>query len=301
MPESGKSNIIRAIHWLLTNRPLGFRFNSDLTSDGVTNVQAGFEDGSYFGLNKSKKEATYYIGNDTVGDADVFKAIGSDVPDVISQIANMTELNSQEQTDQPFLICNSAGEVAKTFNRITKLEKVDSAISAITTDINSENKKIKQLELQEVELKKKLDGVGDVDSMVDELAKIKLVAENLDDTKLKINCISDLVYSVEKSDGILKQQGTDLNADELKITEMESLVFELEQAEKTYDDVQGLINDVENMETRMESQRKQSLVKTKEFKEYLLSNEDAGCPFCENCTVPFSEHHLDKFLKEYKI
>ena len=33
LPDSGKTNIIRFINWVLKNRPLGFKFHSDFTED----------------------------------------------------------------------------------------------------------------------------------------------------------------------------------------------------------------------------------------------------------------------------
>ena len=75
-----------------------------------------------------------------------FEGFSTSVPDQIEETLNLSELNIQEQFDIPFLVMTSPGEIARTINRITKLEKVDEWVSKLTTKVNQNNTKIKLLE-----------------------------------------------------------------------------------------------------------------------------------------------------------
>jgi DNA repair protein SbcC/Rad50 len=194
LPDSGKTNLIRAINWLLINRPLGFRFHSDFTDDPTkVAIQLENEDGSTddISLIKSKKSAQYVLNKNPL------KAIGSDVPDEISLVTQITDLNLQRQLDKPFLICSSSGEVAKTFNRVTKLEKPDIAISMLTTDINTENKTLKNLKERRDRTQEDIDKLGDVNGMKSSLEEMLTVNDKLAIKQNRIDKLNNIIADVD--------------------------------------------------------------------------------------------------------
>ena len=193
LPDSGKTNLIRAVNWLLTNRPLGFRFHSDFTDDPTkVAIQFKNEDGSTddVSLIKSKKSAQYVLNKNQL------KAIGSDVPDEISLATQMTDLNLQRQLDKPFLICSSSGEVAKTFNRVTRLEKPDVAIALLTTDINTENKTLKSLKERRDRTQEEIDKLGNVAGMESDLENMSAINDKLVIKKNRIEKLNGIITDV---------------------------------------------------------------------------------------------------------
>lgn len=251
LPDSGKTNVIRAINWLLTNRPLGFRFHSDFT-DGPTKVAIEFENGkkeSCVSLTKSKKSAQYVL------DGDVLKAIGADVPDVISSVTGMTDLNLQRQLDKPFLICSSSGEVAKTFNHITKLEKPDIAVSALTTDINSENKVLKNLKERKDKIQEDIVALGPVKEMDSDLEDMSTINDKL---KIKEN-------RIEKLSGAI----TDIN---WHVNNVKSF-GDVDKVIESFDKLKGISEKINGIDSKIESlnrhiagakQAKETVARTKE-------------------------------------
>ena len=338
-PDSGKTNILRSLAWLLTNRPLGIRMQSDTTTEDVV-VKLEFDNGSWVSLSKNKKWSKYSTYLD-----EELKAIGSDVPDVISSIANMSELNMQRQLDKPFLICSSPSEVAKLFNRITKLEKIDKAVSLLTTDINSENKRIKILESQALELSEKIEEMGDLKEMAEDNEDIQELEEK--ETKLadKSNRLQSLLTLIDleekkiKGFELLHQMEIDSKAAEAIFKEwsvadadtedFEELLKDLKmygdrllKSGDTINNIQGEYttldalqtvfdsgeDDYNNLEDTIEEisivgnrveQRKQAL--DAKVKEYklFLKNIDV-CPFCDACNTPIEEHDFNLFLKEFQ-
>lgn len=137
--DSGKTAVLRALELLIDNRPLGNEFNSNwggrtivriTTTEGVTITRGQAEDGT---------DKTYKLSTlDTP-----LKAFGTDVPKEIKESLNFDEINFQSQLDAPFLLTKTAGEVARHFNKIAHLEKIDIANANIKKEINQINSDIK--------------------------------------------------------------------------------------------------------------------------------------------------------------
>ena len=118
--DSGKSSVIRALQWIAFNRPAGDAFvrhgrkraSARLTADGLKIVRRrGKADNSY---ELSGKE---------------FKAFGSGVPDEISGLLNLSEINFQGQHDSPFWLSETAGQVGRNLNEIVNLDVIDRSLS----------------------------------------------------------------------------------------------------------------------------------------------------------------------------
>ena len=286
-PDSGKTNCLRSLIWLLTNRPLGFRFHSQF-SDDPTMVTAQFSGEESMTLGKTKTKSMYQIGGENL------RSIGSDVPEEIQRAANMTELNIQSQLSKPFLICNSSGEVAKTFNRITRLEKPDQAISALTTDINTKNKELKTLEMQKIVIVNEITKLGDVQSMQDDCVKlertyaiIQMMTNEIDDLARLIGQASECKTTVDSFGDIAKMK-TDMEA----LVKMSDECLELERG---CDDLSDAVMDTENASKRETETHEDLVEKAKEYREFLSTI--SVCPYCSHCSAPISKHNLADVLK----
>lgn len=118
--DSGKSSILRAIRWLVMNRPSGdafVRHGRKFASVSVT------VDGTEIERRKGTKENSYRIGGKTL------KAFKQDVPPEVAAKLNMGSLNFQQQHDSPFWLMESAGQVSRNLNEIINLGSMDEAMS----------------------------------------------------------------------------------------------------------------------------------------------------------------------------
>jgi predicted ATP-dependent endonuclease of OLD family len=114
--DKGKSAIIRALRWVIFNRPGGDAFISH--GEKKVRVTVTVDDTS---ISRSKKPPrnTYSI-NDQVMDA-----FGMDVPEDVSKVFNMTEQNFQEQHEAPYWFSETPGEVSRQLNQIVDLGVID--------------------------------------------------------------------------------------------------------------------------------------------------------------------------------
>lgn len=130
--DSGKTTIIRALRWLIFNRPQGSNFRSNW--GGETEVTAEIDDSQIRRI-KSKGDTYWY-------NTEEYKAFRTEVPEEIAKAFNMDEINIQHQMDAPFLLTQSPGEVAKHFNEIAHLDQIDNGLKNINRWIREHEGKI---------------------------------------------------------------------------------------------------------------------------------------------------------------
>lgn len=198
LSDTGKSAIIRALRWLVFNRPLGDAFRSSW--GGHTYIEIITKKDRVI-RTKTKSANNYTLYSDRKVDA--FKALGSEIPDEIQQALNLTELNFQGQVDPHFLLGMgwSPGQVASHLNDITGLNKIDIALKSMNSDLTKINRDLKS-------------------------NKERLV--DLDEQKESFAFIKELEPQIIVLEGMERQaRGLDSKASEL-----ESLIGALEIAEK---------------------------------------------------------------------
>lgn len=128
--DSGKSAIMRALRWVATNKPLGEGVRSWWGGD--TEVEVCIDENKI--TRKRADDFNGYILNE--GE---FAANGVNVPAEVLKAFNINDVNLQRQLDAPFLLSESPGEVATHFNKVARLDQIDTGIQNIQKWINSLN------------------------------------------------------------------------------------------------------------------------------------------------------------------
>jgi DNA repair exonuclease SbcCD ATPase subunit len=287
LPDSGKTNIIRAINWVLTNRPLGFRFHSNFTKD-PTSVEIEFDDKQIIGLVKSKTKSAYFY-NDVP-----LEAVGSDVPDTVANIANIAEHNLQTQMDKPFLICETGGEVAKIFNRISNMEKPDKVIAALTTEINSLNKQSRMLLLEQTELQDQLDALVNIPKMKNDIKKIEAVNKTLEKSIEDVRYLQNQINEIQAVQRTIEEMVDTAKAKQ-ELQKIETKNNEIKSIDNT--ELSTLIKNIEESEDVMNRQYNNHNEARKEYQEFLKTIKI--CPYCNKCKTPIDNHDLN--VKELEI
>lgn len=147
---AGKSAIMRAVGWVMENRPTK-GYPSDWLGKESSQVTINFDDCAVTRL-KDDRDNYYQID-----DTEPFRSLGSDVPPEVANVINMDETNFKRQMESHFLLSETAGRVAQHYNKMSDLYRLDGGIRVAKKriqqyerDIKSENANIKQAE-QELE------------------------------------------------------------------------------------------------------------------------------------------------------
>ena len=189
--DSGKSAIIGALKWLITNRPVGDSFRS--TWGGDTEVGIDIDD-QFIVRFKSDKE-NKYISFDQQ-----FHAIKTEVPEEVRSALNMNEVNLQTQFESHFLLSRSAGEVAQHFNKVAHLDKIDLGlqnvnrwIKASQGAINADTDHIKNAEEQ-------LEDYEDINTIEDFVLDLEAWEREQGDLKRDVLTIQTYIAVVKNTD-----------------------------------------------------------------------------------------------------
>jgi exonuclease SbcC len=212
LSQSGKSAILRALNWIVFNRPSGFKFHSHFaTPEEPTEVSVLLDDKEIISI-KGFKDTVYKINGEC------FRSFGTSLPIPVIKAFDLSQINFANQLDPPFLVTNTPGEIGKIFNQLTKAEQVDKWISSLTTKINEANTvlKIKNKEKDEAEIQlKKLAVVDQIEPLMNRYIKYTERSQSLLET---------IEYTEELQNKILNIQSW---IKSIKIKKIESLFSDL--------------------------------------------------------------------------
>ena len=129
----GKSAIIRAFKWALFNKPKGEGFKSHFANDqDSVEVGLSFSDGAW--VSRVRDNENKYLSEHFT-----LKALKTDLPDEVTKITQIGEINFQSQDDDYFLIQGSPGQAGKKLNEIIGLQIIDESKATLNKKINKLN------------------------------------------------------------------------------------------------------------------------------------------------------------------
>ena len=164
--DSGKSAVLRALNWVVTNRPLGDAFRSEW--GGETRVAVETTDGHVIERVRSASR------NDYIVDGLVLTAFGTEVPQEVLRLLPLDEFSFQNQADPPFLLATSPGEAARLLNRAAALDEIDRALAGLNKTQLSLNRDIKAGEVSVAKHKEQLADYEDIPALEDMLTQVEL-------------------------------------------------------------------------------------------------------------------------------
>lgn len=185
--DSGKTAILRALRWLIWNRPSGEAFRS--TWGGDTKVDIEAEHRHWF-RSKGKENLYHYNGS-------TFAAFGSDVPPEVSESLNINESNFQTQLTPHFLISESPGDVAKYFNQVAHLDQIDIGLKRLNSNLRLLDNKHGFLIEQRSELEEAIKQYDHLEKTEIDLEVIEAMSHRRDVKILAVNRLRVLVNALD--------------------------------------------------------------------------------------------------------
>lgn len=177
--DTGKSAIVRSIKLLKDNRPLGDTYISDW--GGATSIIINVDDNRLIKRTKSDNENSYSTIIDN--DYQEYSGFGTNVPDNIQKLLNLSDLNMQYQLDPIFLVSKSNTEIARYLNEIIDLSSIDVSLSSIEKAKRKEKSDLKYTDDNLDRLYKKIEGFSNLPELENLVEKLKLVTYEV--TKLE--------------------------------------------------------------------------------------------------------------------
>ena len=210
--DSGKTSILRAMRWVIENRPGGDAFRSSWggkTSVKITTGQNVIE--------RVKDKTTVNTYSLSTGKEELtFAAMGTHVPEEVKNALNINSINAQYQLDRPFLLDSSPGEVAAHFNRIAHLDIIDVGLRNVKSWISGLTKTISIEETRLMELEEEQSQYDYLPAMEKEIVVLEALHSHLHKMSEDFIDFEKLRLSIIKTDSKIGQY-TDLLALELAV------------------------------------------------------------------------------------
>lgn len=296
-PLSGKSVASRALNILRTNRPLGFGYHSHFAKKGdSTKIILKIKNGSKITFCKSASDAYYQINDDKP-----LRKFGTGVPDKITNLLNMSEVNIQKQHDEPFLIMSSAGNVGKTINRITNLDQIELLSSDTKKIIGEQSTKVKLAESKIKEAKTELEKFEDFDKLEKTVTRLKKTVSSIEEkestltylkeTSAQIQALSQQILKIEKALEVenivekLEKNKTKIENNTKQFELIELFIVNSKKIDKlqvVFTSLRNVFTDIETIESEIAHNQDQqnllknfiSLVDIEKFKKYYKKSKD---------------------------
>jgi len=302
--DSGKSAIIRALKWVIINRPSGNSIRSNW--GGETKVKIIVDDNKWVGRRRNDKENMYLL------EAQQFLAIKTDVPEEIRQILNLNETNLQTQFESHFLLSQSPGEVAIHFNKVAHLDKIDIGLRNINRWLKEVQQSLNSDDIRLGELVDNYQEFDDVKKIEKKVKKLERIEENINDLTIGFSTISTSLVDLEFVELKIGKKSQIIKAEELvdqilnyeqKIkytaTQHHSLWILVKNITTTQDNIKELEDVVE-----IEEQIDDLLVLEKELAELCYNEKFKLEPLIFEVSVitrniKDKELHLEKLEKEF--
>jgi exonuclease SbcC len=249
--DAGKSAIIRSIRWAVWNRPNTDSFRS--WWGGETAAALHLPEGQV-ARTKSNKFNRYTtevgaLGSDFKGLT--FDAIKTEIPEEVSEILNMDDVNIQRQFARAFLLDSSPGEVAQHFNRVANLDKIDSSnknvqtwLRSIQSDITSYNLQLSGFEAELIQYK----GLEELETR---LAKLEEMQKEVNRKTASKTQIDKMVYEIRIADVEISRQDKILSL-EPELIRILSLIEQCKVRDENRNALQVLSDKISALDSHIE-------------------------------------------------
>ena len=244
--DSGKSALVRGLRWLLYGQPRGDAFRSWWGGD--TSVEIITDTASVKRIKKNNDDV-YIVNTENIENSE-FRAFRNDVPDEVAAVLNMEDINIQRQLDPPFLIKNSPGEVAQHFNRMARLEKIDTGLKNVQSLIREAEQSIKAKDIELTNVQTKVETYSYIEDVETVITEIETLTDEITDITDEITDITDEITDITdicSEVTIIRKQITETNEllqAEPIINQIEQLHTEIKETKLKQSNIRQIITDL---------------------------------------------------------
>lgn len=181
--DSGKTSVLRALTWALTNDASGENL---ITNDGSKScsVTVTTDEGTVT-RSWSRSKNAYEL------DDKVFTTFRSGVPKPIEDVINIKDINIQRRRDLPFMVYYKDSECASQFSDMMDLSEIDTIITSSNSAVKQYALKTEQLKNDKSALDSEIASLNGLDDALGEFSNLRALQRairelegNLQDLKL---------------------------------------------------------------------------------------------------------------------
>lgn len=198
--DRGKSAIIRALRWVCLNDFPGDEFIRDGAKTATATIR--IESNQFIQRKKGAGGNVYLL------DEEQFKSFGLGVPDSISKLLSLDEINFQAQHDPSFWFSKTAGEVSRHLNAIIDLSVIDTSMAKVSATVrkHQERKSFHQEELEKID--GKLEALKKDEKRIEDFYTLKQARDEYQKAIDNYRGLQDTIYAISlRADNCRKLEG----------------------------------------------------------------------------------------------
>lgn len=265
--DAGKSAILRALRWVTLNQPRGTDFRRRDSEEVSSTLLV---DGHKVTRRRGRKRNTYKL------DGKTFAAFGADVPEAISSLLAMDELNFQRQIDPPFWFTESAPEVSRKLNQVVDLSLVDKTLGNLSkadrqarAELKISNERLERAEEEYRSLRR-------AKRVYREFEEIEAAERDLEREDSRARDLATLLSRLAVDRSTVEEGEQVLKGTEASLLEYERGAKKLHKMEKTIDHLSSLVREGESLDEDIIALQVQLYETEQGFKEEM----GEACPLC---------------------
>lgn len=239
----GKSTIIRALNWLIHNKPLG----ADKIFQNKRNktpLQVTLEDGRGNVVTRNKGQYTLKMKRQLKGIE--FKAFNKDVPSPIKELLPLKPINWNRQIDPHYLILDTPGNAAKVLHKSMGIDDQELIIKEIKTRLSDAKSEIKRLTNESAEHRDLIDSLKPIKPLLKAALEIEEEQKELEELENNYEVLVDSTEKIELIDKELKL--ADISSFLKRLEEIYIEVGALKETEETIEEISELIEELQEIE-----------------------------------------------------
>lgn len=262
--DQGKSSIRRALTYVAFSKPVQGRAK-DKSKNSYVTIRCTGAPPITRGRTGGKKGKNYYKidSKEISGGTDPLKAFKRTVPEEISKILDLSEVNVQEQFKEYYLLQSTAGQVAKTIHKLLGMDMVDKTAKVANSAIIAQAKLLESRKAQIKNIKADIKKYDYVEGLESELSDLEVAIQKYEELEAKTDNLTTLLERCK----ILQQRILTTKIPHIIEERAKSLVIEIEEINKQqirFDKLQLIIKTVD-----------EAVKKNRELKEWLQVEDEA--------------------------
>jgi len=278
----GKSALVRAIAWAVTNQPRGTSFcNWNKTLKDGVEVNLSFNKGTVSRIVNNKFNGYRIFDNDTEEEAE-FEALRNDVPNEVRVTSdNMDESNIYNQDDGYFLLQETPGNIARKLNERSGLGDIDTVAKVSKKLLDECSSKLKYFRESlkdaesEVIVLSEYEKLGNhIKAINDYFRRSILIQEKADSLESRIETLKVINAKIEEFKHVLKAKQS--------IKELAEILEERLEIAAKHTRLGFFVKDIKNIQKRID----------------MFKDEVQLKPYIDEITILLSER--EKAVEDWK-
>lgn len=257
--SNGKTAVLRALRWVLTNRPTGIGFVShwakktnakgEIVLDGTCSVTLEVTDteGKVHTVERVRSATT----NAYILDGETLEAVGTDVPPAVVKLLGLKEVNTQSQDDPYFMLTLPSGQVAAKLNELVHLDDIDKAYGFLHRRKVEANVLLKEDAVDINEQKRIIDNLKHIPQCEEDFKAIEELEEKSDELRTKIDTLRRIRDAVEECSNLLSSLAFDNVADD--VSRIRDMIVRRDEMADELKDLKALKGDLSKTVSELEA------------------------------------------------